>query len=123
MPSGGRLATGKVCDKGACVNAERATTSYQWEKGLSGRSGLDQKSGMIFIFDKPDYRCMWMKGMKFNLDILWLDNNGRITKVVRNISPATYPVSFCGQNTRYVVEVNSGEARSLGWDIGDSLQL
>jgi uncharacterized membrane protein (UPF0127 family) len=119
----GRLVSGRVCSGSSCVYLERAVTSAQQQKGLSGRSGMPVRAGMIFVFDKPDYQCMWMKDMRFDLDMLWLNNSGRVIKIVRGVSPATYPETFCGRGARYVIELNSVEARRLGWNVGDSLQL
>lgn len=40
---------------------------------------------------------------------------------MRYVSPSTYPNSFCGQATKYVVELNSGEADKLELSIGQTL--
>lgn len=105
------------------VKLEYANTSPQRELGLSGRANMPSGTGMLFVFDNPARQCMWMKGMKFNLDMLWLDENNKAIKVIKNISPDTYPESFCADNTKYVVELNSGMAEKLGFGVGDLIQL
>lgn len=64
-----------------------------------------------------------MKDMKFNLDIIWLDEKGKIVKLLKNVSPATYPENFCANNARFVLEVNSGTMDKLGIGVGDSIRL
>ncbi len=119
-----RLVSGKACDvKGSCLYLERAITRAEQERGLSGRSGLNDRSGMLFVFDEPGERCMWMKDMKFNLDMLWLDGSGQVVKVAQGVTPGSYPESFCAINTKYVIELSSGEATSLGWSLGDFIKL
>lgn len=95
----------------------------QRELGLSGREHLPENSGMVFVFDQPATRCMWMKDMKFSLDIVWIDDNKSIIKVLKDVRPETFPTSFCTPDTRYVLEVNNGVMDRLGIGVGDSLQL
>src|SRR5487761_657283 len=54
---------------------EVATTSAQQQQGLSGRASLPQNQGMLFIFKTPDRYPFWMKGMKFSLDMIFINNN------------------------------------------------
>jgi uncharacterized membrane protein (UPF0127 family) len=77
---------------------------------------------MLFVFDRPERYCFWMKDMKFHLDILWLDNSKRIVSIERNMSPRSYPETACPQEAaRYVFEVNAGLSRQAGVDVGDRL--
>ncbi len=91
--------------------------------GLSGRDGLSDAQGMVFVFNQSSRQCMWMKEMKFNLDIVWLDENKKIIKILENVSPDTYPTSYCADDTSYVLEVNAGSISRLGLGVGDSVQL
>lgn len=87
--------------------------------GLSFRDNMAQDRGMLFIFDQADKYCFWMKDMRFNLDIIWLDSNKDIVKVMENVEPATYPENFCPANpAKYVIELNSGEAKKQGYQLG-----
>jgi uncharacterized membrane protein (UPF0127 family) len=101
---------------------ENAVTPAIQEKGLSGRSGLAKGTGMIFSYENPTEHCMWMKDMKFNIDIVWLDANKRITSIVSNLNPTTYPQKYCAIS-KYVVELASGEARANGLRVGQIVDL
>jgi hypothetical protein len=75
---------------------------------------LDQ--GMIFVFEGEERRSIWMRNMQFSLDILWLDIEGNVLHIEKNVpscktalETATCP-SYKGDNklTKYVLEVTAG---------------
>jgi uncharacterized membrane protein (UPF0127 family) len=78
------------------------------EKGLSGRSSMPRDKGMLFDFGQDGQRCMWMKDMKFPLDIIWIASDKQVVAVQRNTAPSSYPLQYCYKAT-YVVELNAGE--------------
>lgn len=51
-----------------------AATSASRERGLSGRAGLGENEGMLFLFPNAARHSFWMKDMRFPIDILWLEN-------------------------------------------------
>lgn len=108
---------------GTTTVAVDIANSYQTRKqGLSGRSGLPQGSGMLFIFDREDIWSMWMKDMLFPIDIIWADSEGEIITIAHEVSPQTYPNSFSPTRpARYVLELPAGFAREQG--IAEGAQL
>lgn len=93
-------------------------------EGLSGRRELPDGQGMIFVFDTAATQCIWMKDMRFSLDIVWLDGEKKIVHIERDVSPETYPRQFCPeQPARYVIELNAGEAARAGLRVGQVLAL
>jgi uncharacterized protein len=110
---------GKTC----VAKLERADSNQQQLRGLSGRNGLPTGTGMLFSFGQPATQCMWMKDMRFAIDMIWLNDRKEIIKVEPNVSPQTYPASFCAENTKYVIELNSGEATKYGFVPGGKLKF
>lgn len=107
-----------------CYDLERATTNQQRIKGLSGRDNMPEKDGMLFVFDTPDEQCMWMKDMKISNDMIWLDANKRVVQVKENISPETYPETFCSSvPAQYVIELNAGQVAKNGLHLGDTVSF
>ena len=103
---------------------ERVSTPAALEKGLSGRTSLPGDSAMLFVFDHPSKQCFWMKDMNFSLDIIWLDQDKKVVYIVPDLSPETYPKTFCpDKDATYVVEVNAGLAHKYGVDIGSKADL
>ena len=104
---------------------EVADDSEERFKGLSGRNGLAEREGMLFIFDAPGQYTFVMREMKFSLDLIWIDKNRMISEITSNVSPDTYPEeSFSPSNPiKYVLEVNSGTATREGWAVGDRVEF
>lgn len=89
-------------------------------KGLSGRKALPENSGMLFVFDQPDFYHFWMKEMNFPIDIIWLDENKNIVDITANLATSTYPKTVTSRlPAKYVLELNAGWANKNGLKIGD----
>ena len=99
-----------------------AKSPEEWQRGLSGLSGLAQDSGMLFIFNEPGVYYMWMKDMKFPIDIIWIDDNFRIIYIKENARPESYPERFGPKHQiRYVLEVNAGWIERNKIEIGQKI--
>jgi hypothetical protein len=68
------------------VSAEVARSLQEKVRGLSGRAPLKANQGMLFVYDRPQVIGIWMKDMKFSLDILWI-HEGRIVKIEKRAPP------------------------------------
>lgn len=102
---------------------EVSDTEEKRIKGLSGRDDLEQGTGMIFVYPQAGNECIWMKDMHFSLDILWLNEAKKVTKIERSVSPGTYPRSFCAGGTQYVIELQAGEAVKAGVKVGQQIDF
>lgn len=108
----------------SCYNLEKATTNEAQIKGLSGRSRMPEKSGMLFIFESPDQQCMWMKDMIISNDMIWLDESKRVIKIEQKVMPESYPKTFCSESpAKYVIELNGGQIEKNQLRIGDTVSL
>lgn len=91
------------------LKVELADTIIKRYRGLSGRKFLPQNQGMLFVFPKPGYYGFVMRGMKFPLDFVWLDQNKKVVETTTHIKPSSYPKVFRpGRPVQYVLEVNAG---------------
>jgi uncharacterized membrane protein (UPF0127 family) len=72
------------------LSVEIATSPDQQRTGLAGRDGLEPGTGMLFPFEPPGPRRVWMAGMLFPIDIAWI-RDGR-TVAVDTLAPCTAPV-------------------------------
>ncbi len=106
-----------------CYSLEYASSNKQHIKGLSDRDSLAEKSGMMFVFPEPKEECFWMKDMRFSIDMVWLNEKREIIKIEPNVAPETYPTTYCADNTKYVLEINSGHAQKLGLQQGQMLNF
>jgi uncharacterized membrane protein (UPF0127 family) len=108
--------------KNQCVILEVADTDAARAHGLSDRQSMPLNRGMLFEFDQPGRQCMWMKDMRFDLDMIWLDTDGKVTHVAQRVDPESYPKSFCGEG-KYVIEVNAGVYKLTGLHRQSQLEL
>src|SRR3989338_3955399 len=109
---------------GVSLSIEFATTTTARERGLSGRSGLRDDYGMLFIFEKPDRYGFWMKDMLVPIDIFWLDDKGQVIFITPDVVVSTYPnVFYPPAPVRYVLETKSGFAREHRIATGALLML
>jgi len=93
------------------LSVEIARNTTTQTQGLSNRASLSKDSGMLFVFDHPDYWSFWMAGMKFPLDIIWFNSNRQVVWIEPNVQPC---ISLnCAELTpespaMYVLELNAG---------------
>jgi uncharacterized membrane protein (UPF0127 family) len=101
-----------------------ARTRAELEQGLGGRETLSETEGMLFVFPEVGYHRIWMSGMKFSIDIAWVDENGVIVDIKENVSPDTYPEVFEPKvPARYVIEARAYFLASYSIGIGDRVTL
>jgi uncharacterized membrane protein (UPF0127 family) len=123
-PEASRAAFADTYSPSDCVSLWQAKTPQQRTQGLSDKKNLAPTQGMLFTFDEPGKQCMWMKDMYVSLDMIWLNEKKAITKIERNITPETFPESFCGTSSdKYVIELLNGTASLAGLQVGDTLNL
>lgn len=105
---------------------EVAKTPSQKTKGLGNRDRISKKEGMIFIHSFAARHPFWMKGMRFDLDFIFIRDD-KVIEVIENI-PAPKP----GESPQYVlakipftsvVELNAGSVARFGITPGDIIIL
>ena len=57
----------------AKIAVEIVDTPKKRQQGLSGRDDLAENKGMLFVYTEPETIGIWMKDMKFPIDILWFN--------------------------------------------------
>jgi uncharacterized protein len=103
---------------------EIADNDLSRSKGLSGHEPLQDNEGMIFIFNTPALEGFWMKDMKFPIDIIWIDENLKISHIEKSLTPETYPTVFYPKTpSLYVLEVSAGQSEKLGLKVGDPAEF
>ena len=90
----------------AFFNVTVADEPHEWRQGLSGTVRLEDQSGMLFVFETEDRYGMWMKDMRYPIDIIWINNELTVVHIEENVSPDTYPEVFASSvPARFVLEV------------------
>lgn len=112
----------------ATVRAELATTEAEQIQGLSGRAFLATSTGMFFVFKYSSNWGIWMKDMNFPIDVLWISDNLKVSYIVENMLPSSYPNVYAppisaSDSARYVLEVPAGTVRNYGIVNGETVSL
>ena len=96
---------------------QEAHTEEEKEKGLQGVSSLPEDQGMLFFFEEPQEVSMWMKDTLIPLDIIFINEDNEVIKVVTGEPNDETPI--IAQDTLYVLEVNkNSEVKE-----GDELEI
>ncbi len=86
---------------GLCLHTARRASERR--RGLAGLDALPAERGLLL----PRTRSIHTVGMRFALDLLWLDGDGRLVRVDRGVGPRRMRTCL---RARAVVEVGAGEA-------------
>jgi len=105
------------------VRVEIARTEPERRRGLMDRPSLADDAGMLFLFDETAEHPFWMMDTLVALDMIFLDDEGRIVGIVESASPRTLVSRTVGAPSRYVLEVNGGWARARGVRAGDRVRF
>lgn len=111
------------------IPVEIANTEQSRQRGLGYRSGLPSYNGMLFLFDTKTQQSFWMKGMRFPIDILFIDGT-TIKTIYKNVTPES-PTTTDDHLRIYpskvpidkVLEINAGESDVLNLHEGDTVQF
>lgn len=102
------------------IQAEVAQTPAQREIGLMNRKSLPGNTGMLFVFERKDGYCFWMKNTFVPLSIAFLADDGSIVNI-EDMAPQT-ETSHCARGpVRYALEMSQGWFDKRGFKAGMKL--
>jgi uncharacterized protein len=109
-------------EKIAAFNVEVVSGIEEMQQGLSGRSSMPLHQGMLFILDSSDGHYFWMKGMEFQIDILFFEKSGALIEILAGLQPCVECKSHKAPGkAAYALEINAGIAGVLGIIKGDRI--
>lgn len=103
------------------VEIEIADDDQQRQTGLMFRNKMEENQGMLFIFDKEEPQSFWMHNTILPLDIIYVNSQMEIVKIVRNAKPFDDTSLPSVKPALYVVEVNAGYSDKFGVKEGDKI--
>lgn len=108
--------------KSHVFKVEIADDEPEREQGLMNRESLARDTGMLFQFEDMAVRSFWMRNTLIPLDILYLDDKGRIVSIARNAKPLDETPLSSIIPAKGVLEINGGQAAELGIMPGDTVR-
>jgi uncharacterized membrane protein (UPF0127 family) len=115
-----------VCFGDRCFKVECAVTMESQQKGLMYRESMAPDDAMLFIYQEENMPVMYMKNMKFPLDLIWLDRKQTVVSIAKNVPPCqSDPCELYKPAGRamYVLEVNAGTTENLRLKPGDEARF
>ncbi|WP_049900871.1 DUF192 domain-containing protein [Natrinema sp. J7-1] len=116
---GNRTPKAVVDVAGADSGAERYT-------GLSDHDSLEPGNGMLFVHDEEQELAYVMRGMEFDIDIVFIDADREITTIHHARAPGPdedgEDLRYAGRG-KWVLEVPRGYANETGIEVGDEVVI
>jgi uncharacterized membrane protein (UPF0127 family) len=105
--------------------ADIAATRDQQSLGLGVKDTMAENEGMLFVFTKEKQHSFWMYGMKFPIDIIWLDGNRTVVHIEHSLEPcgATCETYTPAASSLYVLETVAGFAKEHDVKRGTQLEF
>ncbi len=103
-----------------CVLAERterASSAWERMKGLLGREGLPHGQALLI----SPCNSIHMFFMRFAIDVLFLDKDGRIVKAIPRLGP--WRATRVYLSARSVLEIWAGALEETGTQPGDLIEF
>jgi uncharacterized membrane protein (UPF0127 family) len=107
--------------------ADLAITNDQQIKGLDVKDQLKENEGMLFVEKQPAKYDFWMRGMKFPIDIIWLDSNRTVIHIEHNLQPCVSdlecPLHSPDKDALYILETVAGFSQKHNVETGTHMDF
>ena len=103
------------------MDIEIADDDSKREVGLMGRPVMEERQGMLFVFDEEIMASFWMKNTILPLDIIFINKFGEIVTICKNTTPFSEQAYPATAMTLFVLEVNAGFTDKYGIKDGDRI--
>lgn len=103
------------------IDIEIADDEAKREVGMMGRPVMEERQGMLFIFEEEQLASFWMRNCPLSLDMIFINKQGKIVTIHKNTKPFSddsYPANAL---TMFVLEVNAGFTDKYGIKLGDRI--
>ena len=122
------LPTMRIATPGGGIEVEITDRPAARSAGLANRDALNKIDGLLLKWDAPGRHPIWMAGMRFPLDLVWIDSSGRVIAVLSNVPPChAEPCPLLepdgSERSAAVLEPPAGEAARRGLTVGAILQI
>jgi uncharacterized protein len=100
-----------------------AKTPDETRRGLMYRRSMPDNHGMLFVFDGMTERSFWMKNTYIPLDMIFIDDNGKVVNIISDVPPLSSTSRKSIYPCKYVLELNAGKAASGGITVGSVMKV
>ena len=100
------------------ITAEVAQTPEARNQGLMHRRSLPANHGMLFVFDRPERQCFWMKNTPLPLTIAFIASDGRVVNFA-DMQPFSETPHCSAAPVMFALEMEQGWFARRGVLAGD----
>lgn len=101
---------------------EMALTPDQQTVGEMFRTSIPENGGMLFDWGRPRESQMWMRNTLVPLDMVFIEQNGRIRSIAENTVPQSLAIVDSHGPVRATLELQGGATARLGIRVGDMVR-
>jgi uncharacterized membrane protein (UPF0127 family) len=101
---------------------EMALTPDQQTVGEMFRTSIPDNGGMLFDWGRPRESQMWMRNTLVPLDMVFIEQNGRIRSIAENTIPQSLAIIDSHGPVRATLELKGGITAKLGIRVGDTVR-
>lgn len=98
------------------IQIKIADTFWSRMCGLLGTKYLNKEQGLLI---RP-CNSVHMFGMNYAIDVIYLDQDGHILKIVANLKPWQFCLCWSAKSA---LEVPAGVVEKMHWNVGDCLKF
>jgi len=102
------------------LTLEIAQTPAKQEKGLMGKEALPDNSGMLFLFNPPQFVAFWMKNTPLDLDIAFVNEKGVVFHT-DSMAANTEDIHYSYGLTAAAIELKKGSLKRLNIGVGTQI--
>ncbi len=102
------------------ISAEVAQSPQERATGLMFRQSMPSNQGMLFVFERAEQQCFWMKNTLIPLDIAFVADDGTIVNI-EHMKPQSLDNHCSSKPVRMVLEMNDGWFAKKGVSPGSKL--
>ncbi len=103
-----RYKTASVYVKGKQLRAQLADSFVKHMLGLMFRRNIGKDECMLFVFSRESRQGIWMRNMRFPIDVMWIGRGNRVVDLVENATPSSRQIYKPCEDSKYVLETNAG---------------
>jgi uncharacterized protein len=103
------------------IKAELADDPGKRQTGLMMRKEMATNHGMLFVFDRPDVQCFWMKNTLLPLSIAFIADDGAIVNIA-DMQALSESNHCSAKPIRYALEMHQGWFAKRGIKTGFKLK-
>lgn len=109
--------------EGEPFSVEVVSTRAERARGLMFRKELEDRRGMLFVFDQPSVHTFWMKNTFIPLDMVFLSEDQKVVGILEDVPPLTETGRSVDATSKYVLEFLGGTMKRHGVTKGYSVRF